>query len=189
MGCLNLLLLLVLPTFCLALYGGIWAGLGELKARCSTPELRRRFMEDVVVDNNKVAWPLAEQAFAFSLKNDDRDWVLGLMDKTLAKVVAGYFQNPVPPHTCEHLALEFAAEIEDALEVAADEFDQTATTLMIIRAREAFEDELYDQGIDLSTFENSFGDERLGISAATDKRRREAAFKALCALRFVRLGV
>ena len=182
-------LFVLLLHSCAALYGGIWAGLGELKARCATPELRRRFMEDVILDNAKVQWPLCEQAFAFSLKNDDRDWVLGLLDKTLAKVVAGYFEKPTPPRTCEHLAVEFAEEIEEALKVSADEFDQTATSLMISRAREAFEDELYDQGIDLSTFENSFGDESLGISSATDKRRREAVFKALCALRFVRLGV
>jgi hypothetical protein len=178
--------LLLLPC-AFSLYGGIWAGLGDLQNRCATSELRRRFLEDIVIDNKRVEWVACEQAFAFSLKNDDRDWVLGLMDSALAKLVAGYYSKPVPPMSHEALAEEFSNEIQEALEVSADDFDQVATSLMITRARETVEDELYDQGIEDHEF--VFGDDALNISPATDKRRREVIFKALCALRFVRLGL
>lgn len=58
---------------------------------------------------------------------------------------------------------------------------------MILRIREGVEDQAYEAGIELG--EPQFGDESLKISPAADRLRREALFKALCALRFVRLGL
>lgn len=195
--------------------GRLVTGLSELQQKCNTPEKRRTLLEDIVIDNKRVSWLECEQCFAFSLKNDDRDWVLGLMDSTLKKVLTGYFHTPTASTSRDALTLEFANEIKDSLAILsvgdASNFDDISTSLMIARARERVEDDLYEQGIDVDGDKDDgedkdgegdisgsvgksntlfvFGDEAMGISSDNDKARREAIFKALCALRFVRLGL
>lgn len=165
-----------------AIWGHIYVGLEEFKEKVSTPTQRRQFLTDIVIDNQRVPWKECELAFAYSLKDDDRDWCFGLFDVTLKKVLAGEFAN-----ASDDQAMQFATELTDSLSISATDFDDVATSLMIVQAREAVEDELHEQGVDLDTVVFSFGDEK--VSASADKKRREAVFKALCALRFVRLGV
>ena len=175
----------------------LFIGLSDLEQRCSTPDKRREVLEDIVIDNKRVPWDTCEQLFAFSLKGDDRDWVLGLFDSTLQKVLTGYFHKPTPAKSHNRLAREFADEILDTLAVLnvdgdSSKFDDMSTSLMISRVREKAEDDLHDQGVDVENPSSplfEFGDEEVDVSRESDMKRREALFKALCALRFVRLGL
>ena len=169
------------------MWGGIFVGLDDLRAKCNSAEKRREFLEGLVVDGLKVSWRECELAFAFSLKDDDRDWCFGLFDTTLAKLLKGEYDVMAGGEDADTKARAFAQELTDALSINATEFDDVATSLMILRIREAVEDQAYDAGVELGEFQ--FGDESLKISPAADRLRREALFKALCALRFVRLGL
>lgn len=168
-----------------------------LQEKCGTSEKRRRFLEDIVVDNVRVAWRDCELSFAFSLKADDRDWCFGLFDPTLKKLLAGSFEASAPRdpgsgargHYGDEKALQFTQEITDSLSISATDFDDVATSLMIARIRETAEDELFDRGVPGDEIDFPFGDPSAGVSPRADRCRREAIFKALCALRFVRLGV
>lgn len=165
-----------------------------LVSRLRSPEERRLFLEDIVVDGRRVSWQDCELAFAYSLKQDDRDWCLGLFDTTLKRLLAGDFEPTKPSspgsngdeHFGDGLALAFAQELTDSLSISATEWDDVATSLMIARIRETAEDELYARGEEIAF---TFGDASLGVSAEADCKRRDAMFKALCALRFVRLGL
>lgn len=166
-----------------------------LERRLHFAEDRRSFLENIVVDGTRVAWQDCELTFAYSLKQDDRDWCFGLFDATLKRLLAGDFEprrphSPVGGEGDEHFgdaqALAFAQELTDSLSISATDFDDVATSLMIARIRENAEDEVYERGEEVAF---SFGDAKAGISSEADRARREAIFKALCALRFVRLGL
>ena len=165
------------------MWGNIYVGLDDLKLKCDTPESRRIFLESMILDGRKIPWRDCELAFAFSLKDDDRDWCFGLFDPTLAKLLQGKFESGD-----DKGAEDFAQELSDSLSVSASEFDDVTTSLMIARIRESAEDDLYNQGL-LEDDSFVFGDGASNVSATADKKRREALFKALCALRFVRLGL
>jgi len=155
-------------------------GLDEIQSKCDSPEKRRTFLEDMVIDSSRVPWSECELTLAFSLKDDDRDWCFGLFDGTLARLLKGDFVGG------DAKALEFAQELMDALSTTSTEFDDVATSLLICNIRERAEDELYERGLETEGAFR-FGDE--SVSPEADKKRREALFKSLCALRFVRLGL
>ena len=156
--------------------------------RLASTKDRKIFIESIVLDNKRVVWDDIKRAVELSLKNGGPEWTFGFFDIFYDSLKAGNFDSPVG---CEF----FCTEAHDCLKSLwpEEEFETMELLISGVRQRaieEKYENELDSDGVViLGHDEFRFGDESDGVSPELDRLRREAAFKILCLVRFVRQGI
>lgn len=192
--------------------GGHSTEIERLRGSLSTSEDRTSWLKSIVGRPDQTSWNDVKLVMALCMRSKP-EWTFGLFDQLVEDLCAGKFD-----HSSEEDAL-LSAEIEQILPQCLPDSDLLAMDLMIQSIQEEAEDEaefeadvrtleprassqtLYKTVFDKSRYLKETYEKNLqlagtktrlpeiAVSPEADTHRRAMAFKALCLLRFVRLGI
>lgn len=156
------------------------------KYSLDSKEGRQEFLENLIIDGDRIDFNDALLVLALSVKDGDTKipWTLGVYDKILyclmhGDYTEGKFDKP---------AKKLIADLKEALHLLLSPDDDIALRLMILNIRENMDDQSYEENN--KHFEFKFGEKTAsGVSEVVDKERREELFVTLAYLRFVRQGL
>ena len=149
-----------------------------------TTEGRQAFLENLVIDNQRVDFNDALLCFAASIKDGGArsPWTFGIYDSILISLTRGdYSADGDAP------ALKLIADLKEAEKMLLNADDDLALRLIILSVREKIDDDSYAKYS--VPFSFKFGCESEKVSEVVDKERREELFCTLALLRFVRQGL
>lgn len=189
--------------------GGAYVTLNSLRTSLATTEDRSSWMKLMVAYPENTPWEHVKTVLvsALSLK---QEWTFGLYDTLYDEILQGKYDATPEAETA------LIDELDRILEMVVAEYDIIAMNLLMQSAIEIAEEEReYEAEVTIKstkppdvnlsrgildksrylkeTYEKKVQTMEelplLVVSAEADKRRRAAAFRALCLLRFVRTGI
>jgi hypothetical protein len=178
----------------------------QLSISLASSEQRSEYLKAIVGFPNKTPWSQVKTILALSM-NTKPEWTFGLYDTILENLVSGAYDVDAisDAKLCE--------DLNDILPNCLGELDIIAMDLMIATIREDAEEEeqdgneveivpMLEPGLKRIFDKSSYLRDRyenkniipttpleIEVSAASDLDRRKSAFRALCLLRFVRVGI
>lgn len=184
--------------------------LQQLRPSLKSTDDRSTWLKTIVGFPERVPWEHVKTVIAYSLTLKP-EWTFGLYDELLTNILAGYYDESPERDAA------LTEELDKVLEQITNESDILAMNLMIQSVIEqADEEREYEEEVTVinrkappqslarevldksrylkETYENRVKESIatlpvIAVDAASDKKRRAAAFRTLCLLRFVRQGL